>query len=108
MSVTTIQRGNILHGNFVQVAIGANAIGANTTAEVSFTIPGANTIEAVFASFAGQQTAGIVIANAYVSASNTVKVVFANVTGSSANTAAGNMNFYIVRSEQNPVPSSTI
>lgn len=107
MSKTTMARGNILANSIVQATLGATTVSGAST-EVSFTVPGVQTTDAVRASFAGQQTTGVGIGNAYVSAANTVKVQLLNTTGSSATSAAGTVYLNILSCEDQPVPTSVV
>ena len=108
MSKTTIQRGNILAGSLAQAALPSTTVPTDSTIEATITVPNVDTSLAVFASFAGTQTTGIGIGNAYVKSSNTVAIQLFNVTGANATTATGNVNLYIVRCEDSPIPSAIV
>lgn len=107
MSKTTIARGNVIASSLVQAALGATTV-SGASAEVTLTVPGVQTTDAVRASFAGQQTTGVGIGNAYVSAANTVKVQLLNTTGSSATSAAGTLLLNIISCEDQPIPTSVV
>jgi len=107
MASTTINRGNVLYTTAVQASLGATTVSGAST-EVTLTVPGVATTDIVRASFAGAQTTGVGIGNAYASAANTVKVQLLNTTGSSATSAAGTLLLLISSPEANPLPTSVV
>lgn len=105
MPSTTITRGNILSYTLLQTNITPAATAANTSAAQTFTVPGLVTTDIVHVSCSGAQTAGIFIANARVSAANTLSIQFANCTGTSATAASGNYIVEVIDVE-GPYPST--
>ena len=105
MPSTTICRGNILSYTVIQVSITPAATAANTSAAQTFTVPGLVTTDIVNVQCGGAQTAGIFVADARVSADNTLSIQFANCTGTSATAASGNYIVEIIDVE-GPYPST--
>jgi hypothetical protein len=54
------------------------------------------------------QTTGVAVANAYVSAADTLIVQFVNATGSSASAAAGTYTVVVNRPEYLPLDSNAV
>ena len=107
MSSTTINRGNIISSTLVVIPLGAKTV-AGASAEFSVTVPGVQVGSVAFVSYAGAQTAGVVAANARVTAANTIAIQIVNATGSSAVTVAGNYYLLIAQPENLPLPSSVV
>jgi hypothetical protein len=105
MPSTTICRGNILSYTVIQVSITPAATAANTSAAQTFTVPGLVTTDIVNVQCSGAQTAGIFVADARVSADNTLSIQFANCTGTSATAASGNYIVEVIDVE-GPYPST--
>jgi hypothetical protein len=105
MPSTTITRGNILSYTLVQISITPAATAANTSAAQTFSVPGLVTTDIVHVSCVGAQTAGIFVADARVSAANTLSIQFANCTGTSATAASGNYIVEVIDVE-GPYPST--
>jgi hypothetical protein len=105
MPSTTILRGNILNYFLIQPTLTPVAVAANTTAAQSFTVPGLLTTDVLTVSPIGAQTTGIIIANDYVSAANTLTIQFGNLTASSATPAAGSYLIEVIRAD-GPIPAT--
>jgi hypothetical protein len=73
------------------------SVGANSTSEQTFTVTGLSTADKVFLN-GPAPTSGVVPVHARVSAANTLKVVFANVTAGSLTPAAGTYLVLAIRS----------
>lgn len=103
MPGTLTSGGNILYAWLIAPSLTPVAVGANTTAEQAFTIPGLLTSDMVSGySYASPQTAGIGIVNMRVSAANTLQIGFSNSTAGSLTPVAGVYYLCICRPE-NPV-----
>jgi len=76
------------------------AVGANTTAEQTFSVPTLQTSDFVSVS-APSATAGVGIVNARVSAVDTLAITFANTTGGSVN--PGSETYLILVVAGNPI-----
>lgn len=80
--------GNILFSTCLFPVLTPVAVGANTTAEQTFTVPGLNVGDFVNAIKPTTQ-AGLGLVNARVSAANTLALAFANTTGGGLTPTAG-------------------
>jgi hypothetical protein len=99
MSSTTVCRGNALSVSYVSIALTPAAV-SGTSSNQTFTVPGLTTDEQVFViGVIGTQTAGIIYAEAEVTAANTLQIQFANVSGSSATPVSGNYVLAVIRPE---------
>ena len=107
MSKTTIVRGNIIAHSLVQAALPSTTI-AGTSAEVTFTVPGVKSTDAISASFDGSLVTGISIGNAYTNTDNSVVVRLINTTGSSATQTAGTLLIQVLSCEDSPIPTSVV
>ena len=105
MPSTTVLRGNILQYFLIQPTLTPVAVAANTTAAQTFTVPGLLTTDVLTVSPTGAQTTGIIIANDYVSAANTLTIQFGNLTASSATPASGQYLIEIIRAD-GPIPAT--
>ncbi len=65
------------------------AVAANSAVEQTFTIKRLATNESIIVSLVGAQTAGVTIANARVSAADTLAITFINPTAGSITPASG-------------------
>ena len=83
-----------------QVSVTPGAISANTSSEVTVTMPGLLTTDIVLAFIKPTLTAGIDLSNPRVSANNTLKITFQNSTGSTVTPATETYTYYIVRPEK--------
>lgn len=106
MPSTTISRGNILTNLLIGPTLTPTALTASTTTAETFTIQGLLTTDILGVTFQGAQTAGVGIANAYVSAPNVLTLVFSNSTASTPTPAAGIYTIAIDRAENFPLPTS--
>jgi hypothetical protein len=107
MPSTTLARGNALNTFYVQPSITPAEVAANITAAQTFTVAGLLTTDHVFVSCVGAQTAGIFIADARVSAANTLSVQFGNCTAGALTPAAGNYIIDVIRFE-GPLPVTAV
>ena len=107
MSSTTIARGNVLSSTVIQYTLASKTI-ADTSDEVSITVPDVQVGNVVFVSTGFANTAGVACVNARVTAANTIALDFINSTGASAVTVAGVYYLQIVKAENLPLPSSPV
>lgn len=105
MPGTTIARGNISAQKIFALSLTPASVGAATTAEQTFTVPGVQIGDYVNCQFVGSQTAGISVANVRVTAANTIAIAFNNSTAGSLTPAAGVYGFVMGRPEFLPVPT---
>ena len=105
MPSTTIARGNALNTFYIQPSLTPAAVAANITAAQTFTIAGLETTDHVTVSCAAAQTAGLFIADARVSAANTLSVQFGNLTAGSLTPTAGSYIIDVIRFE-GPLPTT--
>jgi len=108
MPGTTLSRGNVLASFLVGPSITPSAVNANTSAAQTFTVKGLLTTDRVSVSLSAAQTAGIGVANAYVSATDTLSIAFSNCTTASATPAAGTYTVSVMRPESTPLPASAV
>ena len=106
MPSTTLARGNVLLNLLLGVTLTPTALTASTTTSQTFTIPGLQLLDIVSVNFSGAQTAGVGIANAYVSAANVLTIVFSNSTAGTPTPAAGTYLITLDRAENLPLPSN--
>jgi hypothetical protein len=107
MPSTTLARGNALNTFYIQPSITPAEVAASITAAQTFTIAGLLTTDHVTVSCAAAQTAGIFIADARVSAANTLSVQFGNCTAGALTPTAGNYIVDVVRIE-GPLPTTAV
>lgn len=108
MSSTTISRGNILASLLIGLNITPTALTASTTTAETFPLLGAQVNDAVQASFNGAQTAGVGIANARISAVNTIEITFSNSTAGTPTPVAGIYTIALDRAENMPLPTTAL
>ena len=96
--MTTTLTGNIQGISLITVAVDLGSVAANTSEEETATVAGVKTGDFVFAMDSALE-AGQVIANARVSAADTVKLQVINTTGSAIDAASKNITFLVVRPE---------
>lgn len=89
MPGTMIPRGNIGATFVIGPSLTPVAVATITAVEQSFTVPGLQVGDYVNVSCNVAQTAGVGIANARVSAANTLTIQFVNPTAGSVTPAAG-------------------
>lgn len=97
--------GNLRYATLIEPSLTPAALTASTTTSQTFNISSLNTSDRVFVNFVGAQTAGVGIANAYVSAPSTLTLVFSNSTAGTPTPAAGNYSILVMRCSQQPIPS---
>ena len=103
-----ISRGNIALSMMLGVALSPAAVGANTTAEQTFTVSGLLPGDEVQVSKPTTQ-AGLGIVNARVSAANTLAITFSNNTGGGITPTAGETYVVAVNRPTNlPLPSAIV
>lgn len=108
MSSTTITRGNSHETFYVIPTITPAQVNANTTATQTFSLPGLQTTDLVLVQgVVGNQTAGIIVAEADCLAANVLTIQFGNMTGSAATPAAGQYVVQITRLE-GPAPVTAV
>jgi len=106
MPGTLSSGGNIVYAWLIMPMLTPVSVGANTTAEQSFTIPGLQTTDNVSVYSYSAQTAGIGIANARVSGPNTLQIGFSNSTAGSLTPVAGQYYMCICRPMDWPLPTT--
>ena len=105
---STLPRGNIVLAMILGVPLTPASVGANTTAEQTFTVQGLQLGDQVMVTKPTTQ-AGLGIVNSRVSAANTLAITFSNNTGGGITPTAGET--YIVelnRPENIPLPSAVV
>ena len=101
-----LARGNIANQFLLGVAFTPSAVGANTTAEQTFTVQGLIVGDEVQATKPTVQ-AGLGIVNVRVSAANTLAITFSNNTGGGITPTAGETYVVAVNRPSNlPLPSA--
>lgn len=104
----TAARGNIQLAGIYGATLSPSAVGANTTAEQTFTVTGLLVGDIVSVTKPTTQ-AGIGIVNSRVSAANTLAIAFSNNTGGGITPTAGEV--YIIelnRPENLPLPTAVV
>jgi hypothetical protein len=104
MPGTTIGRGNVSYDYLCGPTLTPVSVAANTSAEQSFTVLGLQMNDFCDVYFQGAQTAGIGIANARVSAANTLTIMFSNNTAGALVPATGLYVINVTRPENFPLP----
>lgn len=103
MPSSTILRGNVKDYFVCNPSLTPTAV-TGTSSSQTFTVAGLLTTDIVNVSYnGGAQTAGISIANDYVSAANMLTIQFINSSGSSATPAAGNYLVEVLRTDGLPI-----
>lgn len=97
MSVGIIA-GNVASLTVVGVSVDLGSVAANTSEEETATVPGVKIGDIVFVSDSAL-SAGQVIANARVSAADTVTMQVINTTAGAIDATARTMNFFVIRPE---------
>jgi hypothetical protein len=95
---TGIRMGNVLGFGVAQVTFNPASVAAATSAEQTITVPGVKTTDMVFVS-KPSLTAGLGIANARVSAADTVSVTFINATAGALDAGSESYTIMWVRPE---------
>jgi hypothetical protein len=104
---TTILRGNISNAFVMGVAFTSTTV-ATSGASKTVTVAGLMVGDAIQVTLPAAQTTGVAVANAYVSAADTLVVQFINATGSSATAAAGTYTVVVDRPEYLPLDSNAV
>lgn len=105
---TTVMRGNMLKSYLLGPSLTPTALTASTTTSQTFTVKGLVSTDVVFVTYEGAQTAGVGIANADVSATDTLRIVFSNSTSGTPTPAAGVYDVLVLRPESMPLPVSAV
>ena len=87
MPSTTLARGNSISTFYIGPTLTntSNTLAANTTTAVSYTIPGLLASDYVFVQgVVGTQAAGVIIAEADVTAANTLQIQYGNLTANAS------------------------
>lgn len=103
-----IPRGNISLAMIIGVALTPSSVGANTTAEQTFTVNGLIVGDQVAVTKPTNQ-AGLGIVNSRVSANNTLAITFSNNTGGGITPTAGEV--YVIelnRPSNLPLPTQIV
>jgi hypothetical protein len=95
-------RGSIIFDGFcfTQVSITPGSVGANTSVDVTVTMPGLLASDVVLAVLKPTLTAGVNLGNARATAANTMKVTFQNSTASPIVVGTETYQVAIVRPEK--------
>lgn len=93
---TMIPRGNINKLMIVSVALTPSAVGANTTAQQTFTAPGVKVGDVVVAVEKPSHQAGLGIVGFRVTAADTVGITFSNNTGAGITPTAGETYDFVI------------
>jgi hypothetical protein len=108
MSSTTITRGNSHETFYIAPSLTPAIVSASLTAIQSFALPGLEATDLVsIIGYNGNQTTGIVVAQADCAAANVLTVQFGNTSTSAATPASGVYNMQIVRLE-GPAPVTAV
>lgn len=91
-----IPRGNINELQIVSVALTPSAVGANTTAQQTFTVTGVKVGDVVVAVEKPSHQAGLGIVGDRVTAADTVGITFSNNTGAGITPTAGETYDFVV------------
>lgn len=83
-----------------QVTISPGGISANTSSDVTVTLPGLLLTDIILSVSKPTLNAGVDFGNARATAANTMKLTFQNSTGSTVTPAAETYTIYIVRPEK--------
>jgi hypothetical protein len=108
MSSTTVTRGNSHETFYIAPSLTPAIVSASLTTIQSFQLPGLQATDLVqVIGYNGNQTAGIVVAQAECLAANVLTVQFGNASTSAATPASGVYNMQIVRLE-GPAPVTAV
>lgn len=91
-----IPRGNINKLQILSFALSPAAVGANTTAQQTFTVPGVRTTDVVISVEKPSHQAGLGIVGARVTAADTVGITFSNNTGAGITPTAGETYDFVI------------
>ena len=108
MSSTTITRGNSHETFYIQPSLTPAIVSASLTTIQSFQLPGLQATDLVqVLGYSGNQTAGIIVAEADCLAANVLTVQFGNTSTSAATPASGTYTLQVVRLE-GPAPATAV
>ena len=108
MSSTTITRGNSHETFYIQPSLTPAIVSASLTTIQSFQLPGLQATDLVqVLGYSGNQTAGIIVAEADCLAANVLTVQFGNTSTSAATPASGTYTLQVVRLE-GPAPTTAV
>ena len=103
--INTIEQGNTALTQIMRIALTPAAVGANTTAEQTFTVNGVQLNDFVVVNKPTTQ-AGIGIVGARASAANQVAITFSNNTGGGITPTAGELYLIVVmRADASNLPN---
>ncbi len=102
MPSSDLARGNILYSTLLGVPLTPVAVGANTTAEQTFTVSGLQVGDVIASITKPTAQAGLGIVGARVSAANTLAITFSNNTGGGITPTAGQVYTLLVARPSNP------
>lgn len=105
MPGSTLPRGNVLVVKVFGISITPSSVSGAITAEQSFTVQGLQVGDYVNVNANAAQTNGVFVANARVSAANTLTLAFGNVTAGALTPVAGAYTVSLARSENSPLPT---
>ena|ERR1700674_52049 len=108
MPGSTLGRGNILAQFLIGPTLTPVSVAASTAAEQNFTIRGLQLNDSIQINSTVIQTAGLGIANARVSAADTLTVLFSNSTAGALVPVAGIYLLDVNRPENLPLPTNAI
>jgi hypothetical protein len=95
---TGIIAGNAATITVVEVSLTPAEVAANVAPAQTFTVTGVKTGDTIIVTPPGQ-TANVAIANAYVSAADTISIQFTNPTAGALTPAAGTHKITVIRHE---------
>lgn len=98
MAVTTIG-GNVLAAGVLSVTIDLASVGAATSAEQTFSVPGLRTTDFVFVNVPSTLNNGLGIVGARVSAADTLALRVMNATAGALDAASATFSVLVVRPE---------
>lgn len=108
MSSTTITRGNSHETFYITPSLTPTVLSANVGAVQTFSVPGLQTTDIVVClGYNGNQTNGIIVAEADCLTANILSVQFANCTTASATPAVGTYTIQVTRLE-GPAPTTAV
>jgi hypothetical protein len=108
MPSTTLSRGNVLTNLLIGATLTPGALTASTTTPLTFSVPGLQLQDMVDVKLDGVMTAGVGIANAYVSAVNVLTIVFGNYTAGTPTPTSGRYLISVDRGEYLPLPTNAL
>lgn len=102
MPSSDLARGNLLYLNLLGITLSPVAVGANTTAEQTFTVKGLFTTDVIVSITKPTAQAGLGIVGFRVSAADTLAITFSNNTGGGITPTAGQLYKVLVARPSNP------